>query len=149
MPAEEITKGKNKEQSKVIDWSKVLTNAISLLVATVFVGAAAILWNQGDKIKTEVADTTDGLQATQHELSHEIAHLTVALDTLRKQLEQFAESLPDNVQPDLPDPRATDKKWFAVPKLGSQKIESERERIIRDIQKHQRAINPRQRIAPE
>lgn len=167
MAGEEITKVKNQEQSKVIDWSKVLTNAISLLVATVFVGAAATLWNQGDQIKQDVSaalevarETTEGLRlsqgsifATQHEFSHEIARLTLALDALREQLEQFAEALPDNVKPDLPATGATDgdepKKWFPVRQLGPREIESESERIIKDIQRLQRGINPRQRIAPE
>ena len=160
MPGEEITKVKNKEQAKVIDWSKVLTNSISLLVATVFVGAAVTLWNKGDKIQAEVTealalaegtakDTEERLRSSQvsivasqeelqHEFSHQIAGLTLALDALREQLEKFAESLRDNGQPDLP---ATGVR-FPVPTLRPEQIESERDRIIRDIQKRKRAINP-------
>lgn len=160
MTGEEIAKVKNKEQAKVIDWSKVLTNSISLLVATVFVGAAATLWNKGDKIQADVTealrlaegtakDTEERLRSSQasnfatqeewqHDFSHEIAGLTLALDALREQLENFAESLPDNGPPDLP---ATGAR-FPAPTLRPEQIESERDRIIRDIQKRQRAINP-------
>ena len=136
MPGEEITK------SKVIDWSKVLTNAISLLVATVFVGAAVALWNKADNIKTQIIDATVAFNAQEHEFSHEIAGLNVALVELREQLQQFAESV-------RPDPPATGAKtWFPGPEPRHQQIESERKRIIGDIQKRQAIIDPRLRIAP-
>ena len=59
-----------------IDWSKVITNAVTVLVATVFMGAAVQLWNGVQTIDTRIDSNLVEIKATQEVLSEQLDMLT-------------------------------------------------------------------------
>ena len=59
-----------------IDWSKVITNAVTVLVATVFMGAAVQLWNGEQTIDTRIDSNLVEIKATQEVLSEQLDMLT-------------------------------------------------------------------------
>jgi len=50
----------------MIDWKGIVNNAVSVLVAAVFVGAAAIVWNKVTTIDNTVSQHTSKLRGTQN-----------------------------------------------------------------------------------
>jgi len=86
-----VSEGKN------INWNSVLTNALSALVATIFVGAAAIVWNAAttidDKVKKatdSIIDTQTGLTAAQQTTAGEIADLKAEIRKLQAQISSLS-----------------------------------------------------------
>jgi len=65
-----------------IDFGKIVTNALSALVATVFVSAAAIVWTAATTIDDKISSANRELDATQTVLSDEIADLQKLIDLL-------------------------------------------------------------------
>lgn len=116
-----------------IEWSKIVTNAISLLVASTFMGAAMVVWNaavkQPDAIakkveeaKLELKATQDAQEGAQKALVGELASLATALDSLRLEVANLAHvssnvAVATNVKPspvltNLPMPAATHERWI-------------------------------------
>lgn len=66
-----------------IDWSKIVTNAVSILVAATFVGAATLVWqsavNQEHNIKSEVEHAKLEVLAMQQELNDKLTILQTNL----------------------------------------------------------------------
>ena len=86
------------DEQKTINWSSVVTNAVSMLVATVFVGAAVIVWTAATTIDEKINDATANIKATQGDLkaqyvtmTEEIASLHGRIEELRSQLESYDE----------------------------------------------------------
>jgi len=55
-----------------IDWNKIVCNAITVLVASVFVGAAAQLWSGVQTIDSRIESNLVEIKATQDVLSAQI-----------------------------------------------------------------------------
>ena len=94
----------NKMRGITIDWSSVVTNAISTLVAAVFVGAAVFMWNsaaeQDKRIQSAVADAESKLTVTdvkqeevQKALTEQIGALRSAIDVQRAEITRLASLL--------------------------------------------------------
>ncbi len=95
------------DEPKTINWNSIVTNAISTLVAAVFVGAAIIVWTAAttidEKISTATEDiktaqgtllnTQQNLQASQKTMTEEIASLYADIRKLRSQLDSHDEVL--------------------------------------------------------
>lgn len=95
------------EESKAINWNSVVTNAVSTLVAAVFVGAAIIVWDAATTIDTKIEAATNNigktqgkldmtqqdLQASQKTMADEIASLHVEIKKLSSQLSSHEEIL--------------------------------------------------------
>lgn len=95
------------EEQKSINWNSVVTNAVSTLVAAVFVGAAAIMWNSATTIGTQITAATNGLekaqkklrdtqrdlQASQQTMMEEVAAIHTELRRVRSQLDSHDEIL--------------------------------------------------------
>ena len=67
-----------------LDWNKIVSSAVTVLVATVFMGAAVQLWNGVQTIDTRIDSNLVKIKATQDVLSEQ-------LDTLSSRM---AEILP-------------------------------------------------------
>ena len=59
-----------------LDWNKVVCNAITVLVASVFVGAAAQLWSGVQSIDSRIESNLVEIKATQEVLSEQLDTLT-------------------------------------------------------------------------
>jgi hypothetical protein len=67
-----------------LDWNKIISSAVTVLVATVFMGAAVQLWNGVQTIDTRIDSNLVEIKATQEVLSEQV-------DTMNNKL---AEILP-------------------------------------------------------
>ena len=70
----------------MIDWKKIVTNALSLLVASMFVGAAAIVWNGATTVGEKVTASEMRITAAISILSEEIAINSDEIFELREML---------------------------------------------------------------
>ena len=59
-----------------LDWNKIVCNAITVLVASVFVGAAAQLWSGVQSIDSRIESNLVEIKATQEVLSEQLDTLT-------------------------------------------------------------------------
>tara|TARA_R110002020_G_scaffold60727_6_gene164222 strand:+ start:757 stop:1065 length:309 start_codon:yes stop_codon:yes gene_type:complete len=55
-----------------LDWNKIVCNAVTVLVASVFVGAAVQLWNGVQTIDTRIDSNLVEIKATQEVLSEQV-----------------------------------------------------------------------------
>ena len=55
-----------------LDWNKIVCNAITILVASVFVGAAAQLWSGVQSIDSRIESNLVEIKATQEVLSEQV-----------------------------------------------------------------------------
>lgn len=68
-----------------IEFGKIVINALSALVATIFVGAAAIVWKQATSIDQKIEESKVKLVATQTTVVEEIAELKQRIKVLESQ----------------------------------------------------------------
>jgi len=76
------------EKKMRIDWSKVFTNAITVLVTAVFLGAAMQLWNGVQTIDSRIDANVSTIRATQEVLAPKV-------DTIEDRLVEILERLND------------------------------------------------------
>jgi hypothetical protein len=72
-----------------IDYGKIVTNALSALVATVFVGAAVIVWNAATTIDEKIEDANSGMKATQESLIPEVVDIKAKVYEIENQLKSI------------------------------------------------------------
>ena len=81
-----------------LDWNKIVSNAITVLVATVFMGAALQLWNGVQPIDSRIDANLVDIKATQSVLAPKV-------DAIEKRLADILEHLDhsDEIKPfDIP-----------------------------------------------
>ena len=81
-----------------LDWNKIVSNAVTVLVATVFMGAALQLWNGVQTIDSRIDANLVDLKATQSVLAPKV-------DAIEKRLADILEHLDhgDEIKPfDIP-----------------------------------------------
>lgn len=59
-----------------LDWNKIVSSAVTVLVATVFMGAAVQLWNGVQTIDTRIDSNLVKIKATQEVLSEQLDALS-------------------------------------------------------------------------
>ena len=69
-----------------VDWGKIVTNAISTLVAALVVGAAAIVWNGVSTVGSRIQAAEDRVAASVDVLSEGIFDLQDEFDMLREEV---------------------------------------------------------------
>jgi len=82
-----------------LDWNKIISNAVTVLVATVFVGAAVQLWNGVQTIDSRIDSNLTDIKATQSILAPKV-------DSIEKRLAEILEHLDhgDEIKPfDIPE----------------------------------------------
>ena len=72
-----------------LDWDRIVSNAVTVLVATVFVGAAAQLWNGVQTIDSRIDANLVDIKATQEVLAPKV-------DEIEKRLSEILAKLDDN-----------------------------------------------------
>jgi len=95
------------ERKLNIDWSKVFTNAITVLVTAVFLGAAMQLWNGVQTIDSRIDANLVDIKATQSILAPKV-------DRIEKRLAEILEHIDHGDEIDI-DP-------FELPNKGSQEL---------------------------
>jgi len=55
-----------------LDWNKIISNAVTVLVATVFMGAALQLWNGVQTIDSRIDSNLTDIRATQNILAPKV-----------------------------------------------------------------------------
>jgi len=76
-----------------IDFEKVVTNAVSALVATVFVGAAVVVWNAATTIDSRIDNANAGLEVANTMLNKQQAALLATQDTIVEQITENSAEL--------------------------------------------------------
>ena len=72
-----------------VDYGKIVTNALSALVAAVFVGAAAIMWKAATSIEARIGFATQDIKATQEVLLPEVVAIGDRINELEAQLKSL------------------------------------------------------------
>ena len=77
-----------------LEWNKIVSNAVTVLVATVFVGAATYLWRGVDTIDERIDHNLAHIRSTQ-------AVLAPKVDEIEKKLVEILEHVDhgDNIKP--------------------------------------------------
>ena len=65
-----------------LDWQKIVGNSVTVLVATVFVGAAAYLWKGVDTIDDRIDENVSSIRATQEVIAPKVDELERAIAVL-------------------------------------------------------------------
>jgi hypothetical protein len=105
-----------------LDWNKIVSNAVTVLVATVFMGAALQLWNGVQTIDSRIDANLVDIKATQSVLAPKV-------DLIEKRLAEILEHL-DHGDEILP---------FDVPSKGSLELIDDEFNNKQMMQQNQRA----------
>jgi outer membrane murein-binding lipoprotein Lpp len=65
-----------------LDWNKVVSNSITVLVATVFIGAASYLWQGVQTIDERIDKNLSSIRATQNVIAPKVDQLEIAIQEL-------------------------------------------------------------------
>ncbi len=65
-----------------LDWNKVVSNSITVLVATVFIGAATYLWRGVQTIDERIDKNLSSIRATQNVIAPKVDQLEIAIQEL-------------------------------------------------------------------
>jgi septal ring factor EnvC (AmiA/AmiB activator) len=85
-----------------IDFGKIVTNALSTLVAAVFVGAAAIVWHAATSVDERINEANkdiikqqSALKATQETIVPELTNMKSIIEELRAEIRSLNKLLSD------------------------------------------------------
>ena len=81
----------NRDTEMKLDWDRIISNAVTVLVATVFVGAAAQLWNGVSSIDQRIDENLVEIRATQNVLAPKVDMLEQAIQALLAHLDEVNE----------------------------------------------------------
>ena len=96
-----------------LDFNKIISNSLTVLVATVFVGAAAQLWNGVQGIDQRIADNLVEIKATQKVLAPKVDEIASALANLLMHLDHGDEfKLPDRPSLELIDEQTANNQMM-------------------------------------
>jgi hypothetical protein len=96
------------EKKMRIDWSKVFTNAITVLVTAVFLGAAMQLWNGVQTIDSRIDANVSTIRATQEVLAPKVDAIEDRLVEILKRLNDIdddIDSTKGRIPLELPKPK--------------------------------------------
>ena len=111
-------------KSMKLDWNKIVSNAVTVLVASVFMGAALQLWNGVQTIDQRIDDNLTDIKATQSVLAPKV-------DAIEQRLSEILAHLDAE--------HAEELHPFELPKKGSlELIDDERINNQQMIQQQQR-----------
>lgn len=65
-----------------LDWNKIVSNAVTVLVASVFMGAAVKLWSGVETIDDRISDNLTSIRATQNILAPKVDRIEDELEKL-------------------------------------------------------------------
>ena len=79
-----------------LDWNKIVSNAVTVLVASVFMGAALQLWNGVQTIDQRIDANLTDIKATQSVLAPKVDMIEERLAEILKHLDQGVDNPFDN-----------------------------------------------------
>ena len=131
-----------------IDFAKIVTNSLSALVAAVFVGAAAIVWNAATSIDQRIENANEDileqqteLKATQDVLKPEITEIRIRVSGIEDQLRSLNKILSEI--PGAKDKITFDpKKPFVIDSLKN--LKKPEEWKMKELSRIGKEINTRQ-----
>jgi len=91
-----------------IDWSQIVTNALTTLVGAMFVGAFAIIWNGVMTFDDRIKETETELKATIEVMSEQLESLNIELNKFNK----LYKKLDDGDEKKLKDSISTAPKQY-------------------------------------
>ena len=101
-----------------LDFNKIISNSLTVLVATVFVGAAAQLWNGVQGIDQRIADNLVEIKATQKVLAPKVDEIASALANLLMHLDHGDEfKIPERPSLELIDERTANNQMMQQQQL--------------------------------
>jgi uncharacterized membrane-anchored protein YhcB (DUF1043 family) len=77
-----------KKEKMKLDWNKIVSNAVTVLVASVFMGAALQLWNGVQTIDQRIDANLTDIKATQSVLAPKVDMIEERLAEILKHLDQ-------------------------------------------------------------
>jgi len=77
-----------------LDWNKIISNAVTVLVATVFVGAAVQLWNGVQTIDSRIDENLSEIRATQQVLAPKVDTIEARLLEILSHIDHGDEIVP-------------------------------------------------------
>ena len=77
-----------------LDWNKVVSNAVTVLVASVFVGAAMQMWRGVESIDSRINANLTDIVATQSVLGPKVDHIEKKIEEILSHVEHG-----DNIKP--------------------------------------------------
>lgn len=88
------------DSEKALNWGQIVTNAVSTLVAAVFIGAAVIVWNAATTMDTKIQSASGRLKSSQIELKgtqdillREVSDLQAKITVLENRLSDLTQKL--------------------------------------------------------
>ena len=72
--------------SMKLDWNKIVSNAVTVLVASVFLGAAVKLWSGVETIDERISDNLTSIRATQNVLAPKVDKIEDEIEKLTQLL---------------------------------------------------------------
>ncbi len=116
-----------------IDFGKIVTNALSALVATVFVGAAVIVWNAATTIDERIEDSNAGMRATQESLIPKLADVRTKVYEIENQLRSLNKILSETEPTSGKVTFNPERPFILEPFKGDTTVEDLKEKEIKRI----------------
>ena len=82
-----------KSKEMKLEWNKIVSNAVTVLVATVFVGAGTYLWQGVRTIDQRIDKNLSSIRATQNVISPKVDKLELAIQELLAHHNNLAEEV--------------------------------------------------------
>ncbi len=79
-----------------LEWNKIISNAVTVLVATVFVGAATYLWREVQTIDQRIDTNLSSIRATQNVMAPKVDRLETAIQELLLRLDDLNATRPED-----------------------------------------------------
>ena len=79
-----------------LDWNKIISNAVTVLVATVFVGAGTYLWREVQTIDHRIDTNLSSIRANQNVMAPKIDQLEIAIQELLSRLGDLNATRPED-----------------------------------------------------
>jgi len=116
-----------------IDYGKIVTNALSALVATVFVGAAVIVWNAATTVDERIEDANASMRATQESLIPEVAEVKAKVYEIENQLKSLNKILAETEPTSGKVTYNSDKPFILAPFKSDTTVEEMRDKESKRI----------------
>ena len=76
-----------------LEWNKIVSNAVTVLVATVFVGACTYLWRGVQTVDQRIDQNLSSIRATQNVIAPKVDKLEAAIQELLAHHEDLVEEV--------------------------------------------------------
>ena len=107
-----------------LDWNKIISNSVTVLVASVFMGAALQLWNGVQTIDQRIDSNLTDIKATQSVLAPKV-------DIIEQRLAEILEHLDHGDEIDFEKPEKGSLELIDDERINNQQMIQQNQRIPR------------------